>query len=346
MDGISTSVTNDQTGGAGYMDRIRSILSSPKTEEPEPTAYTAPDDSADETESGESPESQTDDAQADAAQEPSAEPAPAAEMTASEKAKYAKLLVDNERLHADFLRLKKQMEGASDLSALAEKARGGDRAAALELLRKAGTEFDDLGEAVLKDEKLRKPQSAETPEQRKTRELEERLARMEREKAEFESRQVFDQEIKLITDTFDADSPLKALPWAPGEVHKRYYAEYERTKQLPDLKRVIADVESTFTGDVKTASNARLLKTLLSDKSKVEAVLADPELKKMFADALSAEKTAQAQQGNKGAAVKGGPSQLSRKAASEVPVRKPAAPPTQEELRQRAVQAFISGGNK
>lgn len=333
MDGIANIGSAPADGG--MMSRIQALLSGPDASAPDaepdaPSGVVA------------SPADESAPASADVAETAPAEDAPpVAEspvMSANEKAKLAQSLAANERLQADLLRMKKRVESLSDLESLVLKAKE-DPAAAFDLLKKAGREFDELGQLVL-DGKVKK--ADEDPLSRKQRELDERLAAIERKESEQRSREIFDQEIKVITQSITDDSPIKALPWAAAEIHRRFYDELQKTGKQPDLGAVVAKLERDFENDHKAASNVRLMKSVFSDASKIDALLSDPDIKKLIVERLgvSAEKPGLAQQGKTGTASKGGPSVLTRRAASEVPSRRPDAPPTEAELRQRAVRAF------
>lgn len=337
MDGIATSTGDSGKMDAGMLSRIQGILSGPGENDETPPDEAAVDPTA-------AVEETVDAAAVAPAEEPPAPPAP--ELSAGEKAKLARALLDNERLQADALRLKRQLDDGESILGLVSKIKAGDKAAAFELLKQAGTGFDELGEGLL-SKKIAAPE-AEDPVAKRQRELDERLAAIEAKEKAAEAKEIFDQEIEAINANFSEDSPIKALSWAAKEVHRRFYAKYEKTGTAPKLADVIAELESTYENDVKTAANPRLLKSVLTDRSKVDALLADPEIKKMFAEALgvSAEKTRPPQQVKTGLVPKGGPSALTRSAASEVPVRKPDAKPTDEELRANAIRAFNSGGSQ
>jgi hypothetical protein len=336
MDGISTQANQETQADGGMMSRIRALLSQGDAKEPDSDA----DEPAEGAEGADA--SASDAPAADAASAGDAPPAtdpPAAEkpatetpLTASERARTARLAVEAERTQAENVKLKAQVADLLKIKEVIDRAEK-DPAAAFDLLKLAKRDFDELGDLILKD-KVKRPDS-ETPEQRKQRELDERLEKIEQREQELESKRIYAEEIGIITEKIPADSPLKGLAWAPNRVRELFYEEHAKNPHAKvTVESAVEKLEKMVEADLRASISPKLITALLSD----------PAIKQRFAEALgvSAEAPGKPSKENKGAASKGGPSVLSRQAASEVPSRKPDAPPTQEELRKRAVDALIS----
>lgn len=270
----------------------------------EAQAETAADESAD---VAEQPEEQ-----------PEEEPPPAAAK--GENARLAKALVDLERAQARSLRMEQRVKDLE--KRLEEAASDPEKALAL-----AKTDPEALIQAMLDGRVKKKDDPQLSEEQKALKELQTRLAEIERERDEARHANVKRQELDVIQQQLNEREILSAFPWAAERVYENYYAEYQKTGEQPDLDDVIDKVERIVEEDLKRAiASEKALKRLGLQSKQVT------------------EKSKPARQESERATPpKDGPKVVTQQMTSEVPARSTAAnEPTPEERASRGIDILLS----
>lgn len=302
----------------------------------------AADESGGDADAGDAPEPAsepaTDAVNADA-QEPEAPAEPLAEEPPQERmkpenARMAKALVDLEKEQAARMKLERKFR---ELEAKLTSAQG-DGEKALQL---AGLDPDKFITQLLEG-KVKKPADADlTPEQKELKALREELEREKSERQAAHAKELYRQEVSVISDMIK-DRPIAGVyPWAAERIYQGFYSQLEKTGETPDMSEVIEQFEASVAADLRRAlSSERALKAFASDAEVREMVV------KAFGltAAPTTEKRQPAQREKTGAkpASADGPRVITQAMASEVPERAVSEKLSPVAARDKAIARLLS----